>query len=221
MSNPVIDQNPARTDRRFEAIIAGKDPVIDQKKPGKEELRIRTFVVTTVVALVSFPSGMAFRHFPKNDETGTPEYHHAQVGGTHVHLTEGLTPDQLTGPVTAEIRIRHAEPTADRKGRTRNYEMVVRLSPTTETAQKRVVIQIHSNPDVTLLPAATLMGTSLVLLPNESEENSNVSMIHKGGKIRICDINAPQQRRDSVHAPERTDRERGGNHGDRNKAFRW
>jgi hypothetical protein len=201
-------QFPVQHDGRFERLIKDKDPVIDQTKPGKEELRIRTFVVETYPAVVRFPKdGVAFRHFPQTETT--PEYHHSQVGGTHVHLTEGLTPDQLTGPVKVELRLRCVEPTADRKDRRRNYEFVVRLSPTTDAPTKRVSVKVYNRTDITVI------GRS------QMEDDDADIRIHKGGLIRITEFKQPRgDRPDRTHASERTDRER-GNRGGRNEGFRW
>lgn len=186
-----------KTDPRFERLIAGQTPVLAEDIPATEGknngLLKNTYVVDAFVGQVEFPEGVVFSLFAATETL--PEYSHAKVGGTHIHLTEGLMPGQEKGLVKVELRIRTVEPTTPdpEKEPYRNYEVVIRLSPTTATQpQKRVVVEPARDNRITVVDA------------------DGGILIHKGGYTRVNPIAAQHSRgggrRDDIHRPDRSQR---------------
>lgn len=123
------------TDIRFERLIDGLAPVLDEvvepKKEGNDLLAKRTYVVETFTGLVYFPAGVVYKDMPATEDK--PAYAHAAIGGAHIHLLEGATAEMIEeGAVSVELRIRTVEPISDREGLFRNYEVVLRITPNVE-----------------------------------------------------------------------------------------
>ncbi len=200
-------------DNRFESLIASLTPVLEENLPvdqnRKEALVKRTYVVDEFTATVAFPQAVAFRHqdaTPADEEKGTPakpEYDYASINGGHLHVLEGATGEQVVSgqTVNVQLRIRTVEPLVDREGARRNYEPVLRFTPATGPATKRVTIE----------PARDIKSTQV--------DPDRGVLCHKGMFIRVAGVNQPRgERRDPVHAPERTNREGGAR---KSTDFRW
>lgn len=190
-------QNHPEADPRFENLIAHRDVELEETiagKPGKdggprkEDILKRTYEVGTCVALVSFPAGVTWEKFEATDEK--PAYYYGRVGGTHLHLVEGVTPEQLGGPVTFGTRIRTAEPLIERPGATRNYELVGRISPATGPVTDTVVVE----------PARSAQSTIV-------NEDTGL-LVHKGGAIKVTSVAASAPRRRDDRRPARREQHR-------------
>ncbi len=185
------------THPRLQFLIASLSPELVERVaasgPGKEALLKQTFVVDEFNGKVEFPEGATFTFFaavPADETKGTPakpEYYHAKVGGTHIHLLDGLEPWEGAKDVGAQLRLRTMEPQVDRQGAMRNFEVVLRFVPATDNAVKRIVIKpADGDPKVTKVDADRGL------------------LVHKGGYVSITALGQP--RHDRIHDRDRSER---------------
>jgi len=167
------------TDNRFENLLAGLTPVLDEvvppKKEGNDVLAKRTYVIAEVIALVCFPAGIVFTDMPATEDK--PAYGYGTVSGTHIHLVEGATAQMIVdGAVKVQTRVRTVEPTVDREGARKNYEIVLRIAPNVdeESATKQIWVD----------PADNFHKT--VVNPHRG------ILIHKGADLLIQDYDAKE-----------------------------
>ena len=164
---------------RFEALIGNLTPelreIVEPRKADGETLVKLTYIVEQFDGLVYFPADVVLTLVPATEEK--PEYLYGKVGGAHIHYLEGATAKMVEdGAVHIQLRIRTCEPLMGREGATRNYEVVLRITPIGEgdVATKQLWLE----------PAVNFYKT--VVNPRHGV------LIHKGADLLIQDYDAKE-----------------------------
>lgn len=155
---------PVVLNEEFEALINGQTAKYEYNVPtkGTDILHVAAYVLHKWEnAVVRTNSGITFTEMPAKGNA--PAYIFAKAHGMAIHLSSGLKPNELIGPVTVELRVKVAEPTnrpefdeetGEENVVKRSYEFVLEISPGTSSEKTgNLFIERAGAPDAVVLNA--------------------------------------------------------------------